>query len=121
MKVALIGDIHANLPALEAVLSHARQRDVEAIWNVGDSVGYGAFPDEVVKLIRQDYVLSIAGNYDLKALEFKKKEKQWRKSKRPQKFLAFQWTHRALSKKAANTSAPCHGRYGCKRPGCVSY
>ena len=47
--MALIGDVHANLPALEAVLEHAHQNGVEAIWNVGDFVGYGAFPDQVVK------------------------------------------------------------------------
>jgi predicted phosphodiesterase len=39
VKIALIGDVHANLPALEAVLNHARQQKVEAIWNVGDFVG----------------------------------------------------------------------------------
>ncbi|MEE8392065.1 MAG: metallophosphoesterase family protein, partial [Anaerolineae bacterium] len=44
MKVALIGDIHANLPALEAVLAHIHEQGIEKIWNVGDFVGYGAFP-----------------------------------------------------------------------------
>lgn len=100
MKVALIGDVHANLPALEAVLAHAHRRGVEAIWNVGDFVGYGAFPDQVVRRLRQENALSIAGNYDLKALKFKKKEKKWRKSKRPEKFLAFQWARDNLSKKS---------------------
>lgn len=52
MKVALIGDVHANLPALEAVLADAHQREVEAIWNVGDSVGYGAFPEEVIQRLQ---------------------------------------------------------------------
>ena len=54
MKVALIGDVHANLPALEAVLEDAHGRNVEAVWNVGDFVGYGAFPDEVVKRLQQE-------------------------------------------------------------------
>ena len=48
MRVALIGDVHANLPALEAVLDHAREQGATRIWNIGDFVGYGAFPDEVV-------------------------------------------------------------------------
>ncbi|RLD09413.1 MAG: hypothetical protein DRI56_04415 [Chloroflexota bacterium] len=69
MNVALIGDIHANLPAL----AHAQEQGVEAIWNVGDSVGYGAFPNEVVQFISQNHVLSIVGNYDLKVLKFKKR------------------------------------------------
>jgi predicted phosphodiesterase len=53
MKIALLGDVHANLPALEAVLSHARQHGVSEYWNVGDFVGYGAFPNEVIKLLRK--------------------------------------------------------------------
>ena len=68
MSVALIGDVHANLPALEAVLDHAAGQGVDAVWNVGDFVGYGAFPDEVVRRLRREGVLSIVGNYDLKVL-----------------------------------------------------
>jgi putative phosphoesterase len=100
MKVALIGDIHANLPALEAVLTHANERGVEAIWNVGDFVGYGAFPDEVVQRVRQSDAVSIIGNYDLKVLRFKKKQKKWRKSKHPRKFFAFGWAYANLSKES---------------------
>lgn len=100
MKAALIGDVHANLPALEAVLVHAHQRGIEAIWNVGDLVGYGPFPDEVVKLLRRENVLSIVGNYDLKVLKFEKKRKKWRKSKQAEKFLAFQWAYENLSKES---------------------
>jgi putative phosphoesterase len=100
MKVALIGDIHANLPALEAVLDHARSQSVDKIWNVGDFVGYGPFPDEVVQLLRKDdNVLSVLGNYDRKVLEFKQKKEKWRKSKHPEKYLAFKWTYEHLSKK----------------------
>jgi len=93
MKVALIGDVHANLPALEAVLVHAAKQRVEAIWNVGDFVGYGAFPDEVVTRLQHasPNVLSIVGNYDLKALQKDKLPKA------PDKRLAFQWTYDHLS------------------------
>jgi putative phosphoesterase len=99
VNIALIGDVHANLPALEAVLDHARHREVEAIWNVGDFVGYGAFPNQVVERLRREQAVSIAGNYDLKVLAFKKKRKKWRKKKQLQKFLAFQWTYHTLTKK----------------------
>jgi putative phosphoesterase len=99
MRVALIGDVHANLPALEAVLDHAQAQDVEAIWNVGDFVGYGAFPNEVIERLRQEDALSIVGNYDLKVLEFKEKRDKWRKKKQPDKYLAFKWTYQTLSKK----------------------
>lgn len=100
MRVALIGDVHANLPALEAVLAHAHDQGVEAIWNVGDFVGYGAFPDEVVQRLRKEDALSIVGNYDLKVLQFKQKKKKWRKKKQPDKYLAFEWAYENLSKKS---------------------
>ena len=100
MKVALIGDVHANLPALEAVLAHANEAGVQEIWHVGDFVGYGAFPDEVVKRLRREDALSIVGNYDLKVLILKKKMDKWRKSKRPEKWLAFKWAYENLSKKS---------------------
>lgn len=99
MKVALIGDVHANLPALEAVLAHAREQGVEAIWNVGDFVGYGAFPDQVVQRLRKEGAISIVGNYDLKVLQFKKKKEKWRKKKQREKYLAFKWAYERLSKK----------------------
>jgi putative phosphoesterase len=98
MKVALIGDVHANLPALEVVLVHAREAGVQEIWHVGDFVGYGAFPDEVVTRLRREDVKSIVGNYDLKVLKFKKKQAKWQKSKRPEKWLAFKWAYENLSK-----------------------
>lgn len=100
MKVALIGDVHANLPALEAVLAHAHAQGVEAIWNVGDFVGYGAFPDEVVRRLREEEAVSIAGNYDLKVLQFKEKKDKWRDKKAPEQYVAFQYAYENLSKKS---------------------
>ncbi len=96
MKVALLGDVHANLPALEAVLSHADQRGAEEIWNVGDFVGYGAFPNQVVKRLRKSGAKSIIGNYDLKVLDFINKKPRWRKSKQPEKYTAFKWANKVL-------------------------
>jgi putative phosphoesterase len=69
MKIALIGDVHANLPALDAVLAHARAQGADAVWNVGDFIGYGPFPDEVVRRLRDVDAVSIIGNYDRKALQ----------------------------------------------------
>jgi putative phosphoesterase len=98
VKIGLIGDIHANLPALERVLEHARLQEVEAIWNVGDFVGYGAFPDEVVKRLSRENAISIIGNYDLKVLKFKKKVEKWLTTKKPEKWFAFKWAYENLSK-----------------------
>lgn len=51
MRYALISDIHANLPALEAVLADIAARgDVDATYHLGDLVGYAPWPDEVVEL-----------------------------------------------------------------------
>ena len=99
-RIALLGDVHANLPALEVVLTHAQTQGVEHIWNIGDFVGYGAFPDQVVKRMRKKDIVSIIGNYDLKVLSFPKKDKKWRKNKHPLKWLAFKWAYEQLSNKS---------------------
>jgi len=65
MKYALISDIHANLPALEAVLADIDGRsDVAATYHLGDLVGYAPWPNETVELIRRRCIAGIAGNYD---------------------------------------------------------
>jgi putative phosphoesterase len=97
MMVALIGDVHGNLPALEAVLDDADARRAEAVWNVGDFTGYGPFPDEVVKRLRHPHVLNIIGNYDRKVLKFERKSAKWRKTKLREKWLAFGWAWAHLS------------------------
>jgi predicted phosphodiesterase len=65
MKIALLSDVHANLPALEAVLQAIRDRgDVDATHHLGDLVGYAPWPDETVALIRDAGITGVAGNYD---------------------------------------------------------
>lgn len=65
MRYALISDIHANLPALDAVLADIDARtDVDAIVHAGDMVGYSTFPNEVVARLREHGIAGIAGNYD---------------------------------------------------------
>jgi predicted phosphodiesterase len=68
MRVAILSDIHANLPALEAVLAAIEDAGVEATWNLGDVVGYGAQPDECAKLVADRCDVSLAGNHDLAVL-----------------------------------------------------
>ena len=63
MRVALLSDVHANLVALEAVLA-----DVPAalgLWVLGDTVGYGPDPGDVLALLRERGALLVAGNHDL--------------------------------------------------------
>lgn len=96
-RIALLGDVHANLPALESVLAHAASLGVTAYWNIGDFVGYNAFPDQVVKRMQGSGFINIIGNYDLKVLKFPQKEHKWRGNKQPLKFLAFRWAYENLS------------------------
>jgi putative phosphoesterase len=63
-RVAVITDIHANLPALEAVLDAIDRTPVDAMYCGGDLVGYGPHPDEVCALIEERRVPTIYGNYD---------------------------------------------------------
>ena len=65
MKYALISDVHANLPALDAVLNDiSSRRDIDAVYHLGDLVGYAPWPNEVVGRILSDAIPGVAGNYD---------------------------------------------------------
>jgi diadenosine tetraphosphatase ApaH/serine/threonine PP2A family protein phosphatase len=65
MRIALLSDVHGNLPAFEAVLADVDAQAPEQIWCLGDLVGYGAQPDGCVELARQRCDLSLGGNHDL--------------------------------------------------------
>jgi predicted phosphodiesterase len=62
MRALILSDIHANLEALNAVLAAAGEWD--ALWNLGDMVGYGASPNQVVEMIRPLASLTVRGNHD---------------------------------------------------------
>jgi predicted phosphodiesterase len=65
MRYALLSDIHANLPALRAVLEDIHGKpDVAATYHLGDLVGYAPWPNEVVTLLRDSKIPGISGNYD---------------------------------------------------------
>jgi diadenosine tetraphosphatase ApaH/serine/threonine PP2A family protein phosphatase len=66
MRIAVISDVHANLPALDAVL--AALGTVDALWHLGDVVGYGPHPDEVVSRLREAGAVGVRGNHDVAAL-----------------------------------------------------
>jgi diadenosine tetraphosphatase ApaH/serine/threonine PP2A family protein phosphatase len=67
MRILIISDIHANLTALDAVLNNAGQ--VDAVWCLGDLVGYGPDPDECVSRIRElPNLVCLLGNHDAAAL-----------------------------------------------------
>jgi diadenosine tetraphosphatase ApaH/serine/threonine PP2A family protein phosphatase len=66
MRVAVLSDIHSNLVALDAVLAHAGS--VDAIWHLGDVVGYGPDPDGVVARLAALGAIGVRGNHDAAAL-----------------------------------------------------
>jgi diadenosine tetraphosphatase ApaH/serine/threonine PP2A family protein phosphatase len=68
-SVAVISDIHANLPALEAVLEEIDGLGIEHILCCGDIVGYGPHPRECVEVLRQRKIPSVLGNHDLYTLQ----------------------------------------------------
>ncbi len=66
MRIAVLSDIHGNLPALEAVLAALKPYD--AVWQLGDIVGYGPQPDEVVALLIDEGATGVRGNHDAAAI-----------------------------------------------------
>jgi putative phosphoesterase len=66
MTIALLSDIHANLPAFEAVLADIDTRKPDAVYCLGDLVGYNVWPNEVIGEIRKRGIATIAGNHDVK-------------------------------------------------------
>lgn len=65
MRIAVLSDIHSNLVALDAVLAAAGE--VDAIWQLGDIVGYGPEPDAVVARLRERGAVGVRGNHDAAA------------------------------------------------------
>ena len=64
MKIAIISDIHGNLQALDAVLADIDAQQVDAVFCLGDLVGYGASPNEAIERIRARGFPTVMGNSD---------------------------------------------------------
>jgi len=69
MKYGILGDIHGNLEALEAVLEVFEKEGAEKYVSVGDLVGYGASPCECIRKVRQLGAVVVAGNHDFAAVD----------------------------------------------------
>lgn len=90
MRALVVSDIHGNLPALEAVLAAAPAFD--ELWNLGDIVGYGAFPNEVIDLIRPLAKVNVRGNHDRVCCGLTSSQ-----GFNPAAAEAANWTHRTLT------------------------
>lgn len=64
MRLAILSDIHANLHALQAVWEDLEKQRPDQVYCLGDLVGYGANPNEVVDFIRERQIPTVMGNYD---------------------------------------------------------
>lgn len=65
MRTAIISDIHSNLEALQEVMNDVLRSRVDCVVCLGDSVGYGPDPEEVLKIIRENNIRSVMGNHEL--------------------------------------------------------
>jgi diadenosine tetraphosphatase ApaH/serine/threonine PP2A family protein phosphatase len=65
MRIAVLSDIHSNIVALDAVLAHLGT--VDAVWHLGDVVGYGPEPDAVVERLASIGAVGVRGNHDAAA------------------------------------------------------
>jgi predicted phosphodiesterase len=68
MRVAVLSDVHSNLHALEAVLVDVDAGRFDALWFLGDLVGYGPRPNECAALLQERAAICLAGNHDLVVL-----------------------------------------------------
>jgi putative phosphoesterase len=69
MRIAIISDIHANFPALEQTLKSIEEQHIDAVYCLGDLVGYNLCPNAVINEIRKRHIPTLAGNHDVKAVD----------------------------------------------------
>ena len=65
MRIAIVADIHGNWQALQAVLADIEAHNIREIYSLGDNIGYGPEPEEVVLALQQHRVVSVMGNHEL--------------------------------------------------------
>lgn len=96
MLLAAIGDIHGNLPALEAVLAAIDDAGIHTIVNTGDCVVGHPFPNEVIDLLRARRIPSIQGESDRLAARFERKKARIERETDPEQLTLIRETHEAL-------------------------
>ncbi len=99
MKLAVMSCIHGNLPALDAVLRDMDDHSIDQIYCVGDLVGYGPFPNEVIDRIRQLEIPTCAGCWDEDVVEGHNACECSYPSQLAEKrgLLAHQWTNQVVT------------------------
>lgn len=97
MRIALLADVHANLPALKAVLAHAEGRKVDQFWDLGDMVGYGPYPSLTINCLRKYCTHQILGNHDEKCTTLAHAERMRARGGDKDKIFSFTWTCQSLT------------------------
>lgn len=98
MRVALLSDIHASFPALCAALDHARGGGADRVVCAGDLVGGGPHPTEVVRLLMEQRIGSVAGNVDRKVCALAAAPKALKRARDHKKRAPLAWTAEALGR-----------------------
>lgn len=97
MRVAFFSDIHGNLPALQTAYADARDRAVQGFYCAGDLIGYGPYPSEVCRFVRDHSFVTIKGNYDAKVIEAINNYKYLKENLKPGKWKILNWTRKRIS------------------------
>jgi predicted phosphodiesterase len=100
MRYALISDVHANRPALEAVLADIKLRGASDVaYHLGDLVGYAPWPNETVDLVRERGIPGVAGNYDsTTATDYKHCGCRYEDSRQEElSHISYEWTQKHVS------------------------
>ncbi len=69
MKSAIISDIHGNMDAFEQILADIEKRRVDTVISLGDHIGYGPQPDQVIDRIRRRKITAVQGNHELAVIQ----------------------------------------------------
>ncbi|MCX5771072.1 MAG: metallophosphoesterase family protein [Candidatus Hydrogenedentes bacterium] len=96
MYLAAIGDIHGNLPALEAVLAAIDEQGIQTVVNAGDLVVGHPWPNEVIDLTRNRNIPSVQGELDRRVVHFLRKQETLRRKLSEDEFEALRQTHVAI-------------------------
>ncbi|MCP3873561.1 MAG: metallophosphoesterase [Desulfobacteraceae bacterium] len=112
MRLAVISDIHSNLDALQSVLNDISKQSIDDIISLGDNIGYGPQPEEVIVYLKRYAVSSVLGNHELALLD-----KNYLRTFNPNARKALKINKNKLSdpaKRYISSLKPFLVRYGCR-------
>ncbi len=112
MKIAVISDIHGNLEAFRQVLADIDISGIDAVISLGDNIGYGPDPEQVIRLIRKRDIPSVMGNHEWGVV--KNKNMDWFN---PVARLSLQKTVTLMSEESVNfvcNMDPCMTLFGSR-------